>query len=213
MVEVSNNVLAGLFLIALVVTVIGVASIYTYSPNLTGAATTGTGQANVTITGQVSLTMLQDITNFGDGTPASGTALNISTEEENTNGFNNGSYSNGTDFGTNAENEGFANAMVIENDANQNIQVTITSNASATDFPGGTSQTPLFMYKVLQNESSSCTSLQDVGNWTNTDTSPTTICSSMDEQPSSDTVQVHFLLQIPDDAIGGKIATLTFEAS
>lgn len=221
MVEVSNNVLAGLFLIALVVTVIGVASIYTF-PGFTGFATTQSGYANVTIGDEPSITLTQQVTNFGDGAISPGAITNISTEQENTNGFNNGSYYNGTDFGSDVEGEGFAYPMIIEADGNVAVSVTVASNITVNSFMnclGGTCDQPEHLgFKALDDEAGSCTgTLWDnnaTADWWEVSTAARQICSQLDNDDGADTLQVHFKLSIPSDAQSGlKLIGITFEAA
>jgi hypothetical protein len=223
MAEVSNNVLAGLFLVAIVITVIGLVSLYSY-PSLTGFASQQTGYANVTITGQASINLWSTVTDFGDGVPPSTAASvrNISTNQVNTGEFNNGSGNNGTDWGTDAEGEGFAYAMILYNDGNTDVNVTITSNESASDMmdcSGGTCEAPEhFEFFVVENESGSVAGdlwgQNATADWWELSTSALPLVGQLQyTNDNQNSIQIHYRLSIPNDAgTGGKRAQITFDA-
>jgi len=239
MVEISNNTLAALLIVAVLVSIVGLVNTLTLIPVIqyTGVAT---GKANVTIESAVSIKLLKNESLFGAGFPnlvCTG-RLDIATNQSNQEGdrgspvgfFNNGTEGNNTaqnctygksgldDSGTCAE------PFVVQNDGNDPATcVKINADKAAQAFIGGSQQTPLFQWAGMNNESawgssnagcpSAVTDACLVGlnqTWRDMTTgSGGPVCTQLNHTDCSDEIRIHFLLGVPSDATGGKQALVT----
>ncbi|MCK5022644.1 MAG: hypothetical protein KAS04_00580 [Candidatus Aenigmarchaeota archaeon] len=228
MTEVSNNMLAGLLSIVIVMSLFSVATV-TFKPlgeSITGAAT-GTGLVNLTLDSAVEIVLLRNDSEFGEGYPSTtgNGILNIASNESDNCGvgraaaecFNNGSQGNGTDLGTGTLVYPFV-ARVDGNDVTTCLRV--QAGSSAVAFIGGADQTPTFRFAGKNNESvaetgadaDSCYgTLADT--WTAVTTSYTTICDTVNHTDENDEVRIHWELGIPTDAEGEKSNTMTICAA
>ncbi len=232
MAEISNNLIAGLLIVAILISIVGLANTLTlmqYPVKYTGAATTGTGKANVTIESALSIRLLRNESWFGSGYPNSqgGGILEIWSNNTapnwdgtaGTGSFNNGSEGNGTDYNTGTH----VYPFVVENNGNDpNTCIRVYADKTAQQFIGGAAQTPEFRFAGKNNESAwgstntgcsgsypdACTSGL-VQTWTDMGTSSTTVCTTLNSSQCSDEIRIHFLLGIPEDAAGSKTATVT----
>ena len=206
MVEISNNILAGLLLVAVVLSAFSLLSILTIpTQKLTGAATTGTGLANVTIQSSYSIKMVRNISNFGSGTIINGQLRHLYSNSTNDGGFYNGSEGNGTDYGTGT----YAYPFVVENDGNDDSTCVQVSGTAASSFRGGNS--PVFEVAAKENETTSCSSGL-VSAWT-TVGGAQTMCQSLQMEVANDELRMHWHIGIPDDATEGeKTNTITITA-
>jgi len=220
MAEISNNLLAGLLIVAILVSVVGLANTLTLIPVIryTGAATTGTGKTNVTIESAVSIVLLRNETDFGAGYPNSNGILYIWSNNTAPNwdgqggSFNNGSEGNGTDYNTGTH----VYPFVVQNSGNDaSTCIRIRSDKTASQFIGGVAQTPVFQFAGKQNESSAWGAPHDscygtlTEAWTDMSTSYVTVCDTLNHTDSNDEIRIHFRLGIPEDAAGAKTATVT----
>jgi hypothetical protein len=232
MAGVSNNVLAGLLVVAIVVSIFGIAQISMIAPPVmvtyTGAAT---GVANVTVESSVAIDMIKNETNFGVGYPNSvstGTILNIATNQSGGNPwgdaapggaasgyFNNGTEGNETNctYGQGGNDTGpCAEPFVVRNsgnDPNTCIRIKAEAGSTAAGFIGGVQVTPTFKFAGKNNETGACTGTLTTA-WTELTTSMQDVCTALNQTDSSDEIRIHFQLGIPPDSPPGeKIATLT----
>ncbi|NIO20645.1 MAG: hypothetical protein GTN76_07875 [Candidatus Aenigmarchaeota archaeon] len=242
MAEISNNLLAGLLIVAIVVSIVGLANTITLIPVLqyTGFATSGTGKSNVTITSEVSITLIRNETLFGSGYTNTATIHRIYSNESNQWGdrnnagfFNNGSEGNNTEgnctYGKsgNDDSGNCADPFVIENDGNdESTCIKLYAAATPQSWIGGSAQTPEFKMSGEQNESTwGSTTCAGTGypdscvgtlteEWTDVGTSATTICTQLNASQCTDEMRVHFMLGLPSDTSeGGKQTTVTVEGS
>ena len=99
---VSNNLIAGLLVVAIVISGYSVLAIANFAGpiTLTGGLTSQQGYANLTISGQVDIKILRgrNVTDFGSGT-LGGAWRVIDTQADNYQ-FDDGSEGNGTVYGT-----------------------------------------------------------------------------------------------------------------
>lgn len=234
MAQISNNLLAGLLIVAIVVSIVGLANTLTVLPVLqyTGFATSGQGLANVSITSQVSITLLRNETLFGSGYTNQNSILRLYTNSTNQWGdrnpagwFNNGSEGNGTDYGSGSG--PYAYPFVVQNDGNDDSTcIKVYAAQTPQQWIGGTSQTPEFKMAGKNNESAwgstDCagTGYPDacysglVQAWTDVGTIPTTICTSLNSTDCTDELRIHFMVGLPSDTPEGiKTTTVTVEGS
>ncbi len=208
MVEMSNNILAGLLLVAVVLSAIGLLSLLSVPiMQLTGAATTGTGLANVTVQSSYSVKMVRNISNFGSGTIIEGSIRHLYSNSTNAGGFYNGSEGNGTDYGTGT----YAYPFVVENDGNDDTTCIKVSGTAAGTFIGGTNS--VFEAAAKENETGSC-STGLVTAWTTVSAGVQTLCSELQMDLNNDELRIHWHIGIPDDASPAeKTNTITITAS
>ena len=193
MVEISNNILAGLLLVAVVLSAIGLLSMMSVPiMQLTGAATSGQGLANVTVQSSYSVKMVRNISNFGSGTIIEGSMRHLYSNSTNAGGFYNGSEGNGTNYGTGT----YAYPFVVENDGNDDSTCIQVSGTVAGTFIGGTSA--VFEAAAKENETTSCSSGL-VSAWT-TVGGAQTMCQSLQMDLANDELRIHWHIGIPDDA-------------
>jgi|GEM_PF-2389818 len=235
MAEISNNLLAALLIVAVVISIVGLVNIFTLAPVIryTGVAT---GKANVSIESQLSIKLLRNETLFGSGSPnlaATGTAVAIWSNRtsiqvdgdasSDIGAFNNGSQGNGTDYNTGT----YVYPFVVENDGNDpDTCIRISAAQAAASFIGGVAQTPHFYWAAMANEStwgstqsgapSTLTANPCIGTgtalvdeWTEMTTSSATVCDPLNATDWTDELRIHFRLEIPTDASGGKQTTVT----
>jgi hypothetical protein len=207
MVQISNNVLAALLLIAIAISGMGIFTIVTITtpgPKVTGF-NVGTGLTNVTILQLASITLLRNVSYFGTGAPGSD-ILHLYSNSTNTNGFFNGSEGNGTDYGTGT----FVYPFVVANDGNvDSTCVKISAASNAAGFIGGTN--PEFHAAAQDNETASCGGTLH-SEWQSVSGADITMCDSLHTEAGgsgSNTVRIHWHLGIPKTAEGAKTNTIT----
>lgn len=225
MAEISNNLIASLLIVAIIISAFGVLSLIQITPvTITGRALEY-GTANVTITGAVAIEMLRNVTDFGSST-LQGAYRNVSSQTDNsfsnTLAFNNGSEGNGTDYGSGA----FAYPFVVENIGNVNVSINISADAEASSWIAGTVG-PAAFYKGANNFSNgniaTCginfTSTAGYGEdaaWNDLNATESEVCASMvyseSEDLSANEMRIHFRISIPTDAIGTKGSIITLGA-
>lgn len=227
MAEISNNLIASLLIIAIIVSVFGVINLSRMEPaTITGKALEY-GTANVSITGAVAIEMLRNVTDFGTST-LQGLYRNISSQTDNsfTNNlaFNNGSEGNGTDYGSGA---GFAYPFVVENIGNTNVSINISAAAEASSWIGGANDHAAF-YKGANNWSNATAGSCGINftdtsggfgqdsTWRDLNTTESEVCASLsfkdDTSIHEDTLRIHFEIHIPSDAVGTKGTVITIGA-
>jgi hypothetical protein len=221
MTQVSNNLIAGLLVVAIVISGFGLLTVANMGRQvaITGGATTGVGAANVSITGAVSIELIPGRTaiDFDAGT-LDGVARTIATTTVNYGTFDDGSEGNGTDqTGCSNTEATCAYPLVVRNIGNVNVSLNITASKTAASFIGGASgQLQEFLGK--ENESATCGKDWTggggfgEGTYTTLTTSETVVCTSMDFIPAANEIRLHLRLTIPADAVGTKAETITLGA-
>ena len=133
MVEVSNNLIAGLLLIAIVISGLSVVTISNLiTVPITGFAGQGTGTANVSITGEINIEMVRNYTDFG-GSQLGGADQIIDTQADNYDAFDDGTEGNGStssqgSCATTYDEDNCAFPFVVRNIGNQNITIIVSKN-------------------------------------------------------------------------------------
>ncbi|MEM2117285.1 MAG: hypothetical protein QW754_06135 [Thermoplasmata archaeon] len=209
MVQISNNLLVVLLLVAIIISGMGILTILTLPiqvPRMAGAAT---GVTNLSIQSLASIRLIRNVSDFGSGNPTPGQILHLYSNSTNLNGFNNGSEGNGTDYGEGTH----VYPFVVENDGNDDTTcVKISSNKDANGFIGGSNPSgPIFQFVAINNETNSCANgLQT--SWTDVTTSEAVVCEELHTESGgsgSNTIRIHWHLGIPSDAQGQKTAVIT----
>lgn len=200
----SNKVTLLSWIVATVTLLALLATLNTFGV-ITGNAT-DTAEANLTIQSSASITFSTSQINFGSGY-VDATALyngTLSTEGELTNVT---SFTNVTQ------------GLVLENNGNVNVSVTLVSSKAASAFIGGVlGGGPSFQWKAKNNseddEGGSCIGeIQNIGSYTEAVTSPVTICNNLRYEDTNDTIEIDLKLVVPKDAIGTKGTVITAEGT
>jgi len=204
--EVSNNIIAGLLVLAVAVSAVNLFG--GQGPvSLSGMSVTG-GKTNVSLTSTASITFVSGYneTWFGTGTPNTGSSLTIATNQENGNGFYNGSYCNGTAIATGSAH---VKPLCIENDGSDTSTcVKIHAGAAPTGWitcTGSCAQTPDAQVKAYDNSTSACTS--GLGSaWAQLNVTDRTLCTAFD---TGATLGVDLQLVIPQNpTTGSELSTV-----
>lgn len=224
MTQVSNNLIAGLIVVAIVISGFGfLTSVNLGNISFTGGATTGTGSANVTIGSSTDIELLRNAADFGSGALA-GADRALTTQQDNyqtgsANDFDDGTEGNGTVYGSCDDTEtNCAYPFVVRNSGNVNISLNISAVSEATSWIGTNAQAYV---KGASNESGNACGLNFTNNavgfgegpWISLNATEGVICSHMKFSDSgADEVRVHFSLTVPSDASGSKSVLVTLGA-
>jgi len=155
----------------------------------TGFAT-DTGIANVTIIARASISFPTESVSWGSGAVDSG---KISALLDTYTG-------NVTDGNWTAVSQ----ALVLQNDGNSNVSVTLTSSKTASQFIGGSTITPSFKLMVSDNETNSCgPSFNEMSSYTIMLGSAQDACLNLSSYNIFDTIKIDVQLRVPSDASPG----------
>jgi len=195
--EISNRTIAALLVVAMVISLSGTFLSLSklnavQSGTYTGFATAENGTAKLNILSSTSIKFDVPTINWTNGT------VNASYSECNLSTTNYPAYTAGC--------VGFASPrpgpLLLENDGNQNVNVTIQASANAGGWIGGTS--PAAYIKASNNESNSCDS---GATFLQTSTSFTTtyqvLCSNFTYDNTRDTINIDMLVTVPQNAPSG----------
>ena len=135
MVEISNNLIAGLLLVAIVISGYSVLTAMQWEEvKITGFTAQGGGTANVTIGGVVDIVMIRNLTDF-DSSNLGGSDQQIETTASNGDNpltFDDGTEGNSTNAGTCDNTEGnCAFPFVVQNNGNVNVSININATQEA----------------------------------------------------------------------------------
>ena len=184
-----NNILMIVAIVAVTFALVNLIIHYDDAVEFTGFATgQDTGTANVTILSQASVEFITNTIDWGLG----------SVNEIPTSAL---LVTNGTVDGGNWS--AVSQALVLQNDGNTNISVTLTSTL-ATTFLGGTAVTPLFQLKVSDNETDSCDSAHnEMTDFTEVNGTAQNACLNLSYYNTFDTIKIDVQLRVPSDASPG----------
>jgi hypothetical protein len=191
--EISNRTLAFLLVVAIVISIGGTflslvkLNQFTY----TGKATSDTGRANFTIESDVSISFTTNAVDFGTGY-VNATAANVQNCTMDTNLTKSSDCVNFS--------AAFWGPFVLENQGNINVSVNLTSNATATEFIGGNATIRAFTFVMQENETGACPVNVTPTTWTAVATASSLICGNLLGTDSTDALNMHIGVVIPEDA-------------
>jgi len=199
--DINNRSLAMLLVVVIATSLAGTWLVLTKAPGvllITGRQT-DTGTASVTVNTVSSIDFTVDAVAFGTG--------NVNTSNGNTNcvldteGTNDAAKC--TSFNT------VTVPFEITNTGNANLSVNLNFSNNAATFIGGTS--PVYNYKVSENESNSCAGgVTDATSYESVNNSDPEICANLEYLDAKDSLNVDINITIPyDTATGAKSSTLT----
>lgn len=175
-------------------------SLFFIGTELTGYAI-DTGIVNVTITSSASINFTTDLLDLGNGTVTPGGTATVSS---------NSTFS-ANDQWTGAQAEG---QLVLENNGNVNVSLTLETNNIAANFIGGSSPAPSFKLRVTNSETGSCNDTQQFGSFEEVTGSPKNACANLGWGESFDSIIIDAELTIPNNAATGtRQATITATAT
>ncbi|MDP2926431.1 MAG: hypothetical protein Q8N99_08695 [Nanoarchaeota archaeon] len=171
-----------------------VISLITLGMKLTGYASTDTGEINLTVETSTNINFSDALINFGSGQVNLG-QVNATLES-------NGTCTNGNWTWAASDN------LSLENIGNVNVSIDLKAGKTAAVFLGGSS--PLYQYKILNKETTSCTNWSGVlmdtwyaVNTTSAGTEGTRICSPLKFNSSANSIYIDVRLMIPSDSKTG----------
>lgn len=193
---ISNNSLAALVLLAIVVSVAGTWVALTKGPSwlsLTGMQqANGTAQFNLTTYGSLRFDVAS--VDWGSGR-VNTTNLNTECVLDTVSASINSTKC--VDFSA------VTQGLVLENNGNQNLSVTLNASKTVAAFIGGTS--PSFKWNITNNETGSCGTIgvtwDDI--YGDSSTADPQICDSMDFINEKDSLLINLKVSIPYDATAG----------
>lgn len=175
-------------------------SLFFIGMEITGYALTDTGVVNVTIQSSASILFTTTLLDFGNGTVNTSRAT-LDSE---------GTVSGGTWAAT-------STGLVLENNGNVDINLTLYANKTAAQFIDGTS--PTFEVKVTNGGETGC------GNFSTTIFNPNyasinegsgnaqLACVNFSYLDASDSLDIDVNITIPDDALGAKTVGIVATAT
>ncbi len=208
----SNVFFKGIVFFAIILTTISFFFVYqSFSSLITKISgyASSVGEANVTVETIASLNFTTAHINWGSGRVNSGySSANLNTFA--TNNVTNGNWTLQTGGG-----------LRIENTGNVNLSLNLSATKTAAQMIGGTS--PAYRWNISNVESGSCrnstggTTIANLDNWYNPNTTTTEFCRFFHFSDSQDTVRIDFDLTIPADsftgALGDTITATAFPAA
>jgi len=175
-----------------------VVSLFFIGTELTGFASTDTGDVNVTIVSSASIVFTAPaLLDLGEGSVGAADFAIVNS------------------IGTNQDwtgSDSAAEELVLENDGNVNVSFTLKSNLDADGFIGGT--TPYFRLRVTN--ATSCTGLTnftDLASEGEVNGTEKLACSNFGYLPGQDKVTIDAQVRIGNDATGANQATITATAT
>ncbi len=221
----SNGIIAVLLLVAIAISGFGLLTVINLGQiKVTGGAT-GTGSANVTITGAVGIEMVRNYTDFGDSSLDAAQRI-ITTQDDNYGTFDDGTEGNesASSYGACTGSYDEANCafpFVVRNTGNVNASINVSADKEAGDVADPWIVQGAGAYiKGKNNESAACgmnfTGMAGFGegSWMSLNETERLICTSLDyrDTPDQDEIRIHFNLTIPSDTIGSKGVIVTVGA-
>mgnify|MGYP000618004573 CR=1 FL=1 len=172
-------------------------SLFFIGMGITGYATTDTGVVNVSITSSASIVFTTTLLDFGNGTVNTSRAT-LDSE---------GTVTGGTWAAT-------STGLVLENNGNVDVNLTLATNDTVANFIGGTS--PTIEAKITQvAESGSCNMTNSVfdPNYAGITTTGQLACVNFSYLNAADMVEIEINLTIPSDALGAKTVGIVATAT
>lgn len=158
--------------------------------SITGGATSGSGQVNLTITSNASCTVDSDV-DFGSDAPS--TTITVSSESSN-------SGNNFTDCTSGTACLG----IYINNTGNTNLTINFTSSKNGSSFLGPPMINDSFNYLIDSAEpESGCDGTPGASSWTQAPINETNICDSLNFVNSGDTISLEFNVTLNESTTSG----------
>lgn len=196
--EISNKTLAVIVVAAIVVTLGSTALILRMgAPVVTGMATES-GTAEFNITSVVSIRMVDNLINWGDGAVDAGEDYAWVDSEGNS----------GND--TAAPFTTQSNGLIVENDGNVDVNLTVASSKDASTFPGGDATNRDFEWKIKNPGTRDNTGTCAISTYADVATTNTSACSNLTSEDSGDRVELDLYVQIPSDVAPGSQSTTIY---
>ena len=198
--EVSNRTIAALLIVAMVISLSGTFLSLSklnavQSGSFTGFATNPAGTAKLNLTSTTSIKFDVQVINWSDG------YLNGSINQNcnlSTTGYAGAYTSSCVNFASPKP-----GPLVIENDGNRNVNITVQAGQDPGTWIGGTAPSAAGAWiKSSDNESGSCVSNQLIASTAFT-TSPLELCGNLTYVNTADTVNIDMLVSIPQNAAPG----------
>lgn len=166
---------------------------------------TSTGEVNLTIESDATVTFTTSQINWGSGRVNSG---------QNYAGLNTFETNNVTNGNWTLQNSG---GLRLQNNGNTNLTLNLSGTKTAAQMIGGTS--PSYRWNISNVESGSCrnstggTSNLPLNNFYNVNTTTALFCSFFHYENSQDSIRIDFNLTVPSDSFTGSIGdTITATA-
>ena len=196
--EISNKTLTLLLVATIVISLGGtLISLTKLGKGITGLAT-DSGQVNVTIYEDITISMISSTINFGSGVVSSGS--DSATLDSATGSTTNGNWS------FSSQN------LTFQNDGNVDINVTVASGKNSSDYlcsgDSDCDQAGAATYKFKTIAGHNCGTNQS--SYTSFTKSNQSVCTNLDALNSADDSGIAIELTVPGDAHGAKTDTLTF---
>lgn len=161
------------------------------------------GQINLTITQNLTISVVQNVINFSMGfvnTGADGATLNTTTAGSLIAPAN---WTNSTLYDP--------RAIQISNDGNVNATVNLTSAKTAATFLGGT--VPTYEFNGSNKEANSCNNGGTLAGYTSLNADQQIVCANLGSNDLRDEIYLHCRIWVPADTQGTKEDTWTFTAT
>ncbi len=178
-----------------------------YQEYFTGNAVTS-AKVNITISSEINYTLTTYNMSFGTGKVVSGMTHATLNSTRAANNYNTtiltgANWTNTTEY--------YPDSLAFRNDGSVNLNLSFTSSASSATFLGGT--VPKFEYNASNLELDSCNS--GIASFTEVASTiiPYVLCTNLSATDTKDTMYMDVRLQVPYDAVGYKLANLTFSAN
>ena len=197
MADMSNKTLALLLIAAIVVSLGATIGILNKMEGITGAALSGSGYVNVTISPNSSCTVDTNV-NFGSGGVTTSTTLDTDIDNS-ANGFGD------------CDTPGTGNCwgIMVNNTGNVELNINITSDKNGTDFLGTGHTTADFDYWIddTEIENNACTTEGAAGEVSVNDK---IVCTGLNFSDTTDVIVIDFNVTIDQNTVpGAKNATMT----
>ncbi|MBN1543846.1 hypothetical protein JW898_00110 [Candidatus Woesearchaeota archaeon] len=215
--EISNKTLATLLVVAIVISLAGTFFAMrgvSQVTNVISGAQTASGTAKVNITEQLSISMVENLVDFGAGNRLTTLAVD---SECNLTSADNAVPDCWNDTGSNYAG---VHDFKIMNDGNLNANVTVTSAKDPTEFfttcaGSGTilGGTPDYQFKSLASATENGCLSGTVDTFTSFDKSAQLICTNLTFTDGTDKMNVSIRLQVPAGPAGVCTDAVTFTAA
>jgi hypothetical protein len=202
----SSSITGLLMVVAVVAVVASAIGLFASFDKFSGSgyASSDTGNVTFEIASNIDINFTRDIINWSSGyVNTTGPAPCDGTNQ----------YAILNSNGTNYCAAGWATisqGLIIESLSSVDVNLTLTSNANITSLTSAPGQ---FQWRVTDNESTSCTGGPAPSTYTEIVAGvPTLVCNDLNWEPSTDSLEIDFLVNISKDAVVQQYRTATITA-